>query len=275
MRDIGNTLREARIRKGLAISDVADVTKIRSKYLMALEENDFEVLPGSTVVKGFLRSYAVFLKLDPELLLAEYGSQYESRKDDIGALRTDMAQQPRTRTSAERKQKRTRRTQRGYVAAGIIAIAIVILLAWLSSGRGQEPATIGPSNLVTSTSAATSTTIAVGTTSTSSTIPESTSTTVGVPTTTGENVTMVLAVTVGSCWLVVRADNESGAELYAGTLSAGGRQTFDTAKRYWVMAGIPGVLVISVNGTPYSLTGEAAGTFLVTETGVERVEQAG
>ena len=274
MRDVGNTLREARIRKGFTITDVESVTKIRTKYLQALEENDFEVLPGPTVVKAFLRSYAVFLKLDPDLLLVEYRSQYEDQKDEIGPLRTDMAQQPRTRTSAERKQKRTRRTQRGYVAAGVIAVVAIILLAWLGSGRGQTPATIDGSNLATSTSAAASTTVAVETTSTSSTVVESTSSTAGVPTTTGENVTMVLAVSQGSCWLVVHEDSENGAELYAGTLSAGGRQTFDTAKRYWLMAGIPDALTITVNGTPYSLTGDA-GSFVVTETGVERVQQAG
>jgi transcriptional regulator with XRE-family HTH domain len=271
--DIGNTLREARIRRGLTITDVENVTKIRHKYLEALEENDFEVLPGPTVVKGFLRSYASFLKLDPDVLLAEYRGQYEGHKDEIGALRTEMAQQPRTRTSTERKQKRTRRTQRGYVAAGVVAVVVIILLAWLSSGRGQAPATIDGSNLATTTTAAASTTLAVETTSTSSTIGESTSTTAGVATTTGENVTMVLSVSEGSCWLVVRADNENGAELYAGTLSAGGKQTFDTAKRYWVIAGIPEALTVTVNGTPYSLTG-GAGSFVVTETGVERVQQA-
>ena len=152
MPDIGNTLREARIRKGLSITDVESVTKIRSKYLEALEENDFEVLPGPTVVKGFLRSYAIFLKLDSEALLAEYRSKYEHHGEELGALRTEMSQQQRTRTSAERKKKRTRRTQRGYVAAGFIAVVAVILLAWFGSGRGQEPATIDGSNLSSSTS---------------------------------------------------------------------------------------------------------------------------
>ena len=130
--------------------DVETVTKIRTKYLQALEENDFEVLPGPTVVKGFLRSYAVFLKLDPELILAEYRSQYEYHGDEIGSLRTDMTQQRRSPTSAERKKKRTRRTQRGYVAAGVIAVLVVILLAWLGSGGGQAPATMDASNLPTS-----------------------------------------------------------------------------------------------------------------------------
>ena len=118
MPDIGNTLREARIRKGLSLVDVETVTKIRRKYLEALEENDFEVLPGPTVVKGFLRSYAVFLKLDPERILTEYRSQYEYHRDEIGALRTEMAQQRRSPTSAERKKKRTRRTQTGLRHSG-------------------------------------------------------------------------------------------------------------------------------------------------------------
>ncbi len=82
---------------------------------------------------------------------------------------------------------------------------------------------------------------------------------------------MVLTVTEGSCWLVVRENNESGQDLYAGTLSAGGQQSFTTAKRYWVRAGAPEALSISVNGTVHTVTGEA-GTFLITEQGVEREE---
>ncbi len=273
MPDIGNTLREARIRRGLTITDVETVTKIRHKYIEALEEDDFEVLPGPTVVKGFLRSYAVFLKLDPEPLLTEYRGQFEYHKEDIGQLRTDMARQPRTRTSAERKKSRTRRTQRGYVAAGVIAVFVIIALAWLTSGRGQTGATLGASGLTTPSSSSASTTAAVGTTSTSSTILGGSATSVEVPTTTGENVNMVLKVNQGSCWLVVHEDSESGAELYAGTLSAGGQQSFDSAKRYWVMAGIPAALTISVNGTPHS-PGGGAGSFLVTETGVERAQPA-
>jgi cytoskeletal protein RodZ len=276
--DIGNTLREARIRRGLTLADVETVTKIRSKYLEALEENDFEVLPGATVVKGFLRSYAVFLKIDPELLLAEYRSQYESRKDDTWALRTELTQQRRSPTSAERKKKRTRRSQRGYLAAGLIAVGVIILLAWLGLGGrpGQSAATLGAENVVSSTTIPPSTSVDVQTTGSSTTPTQQTTSTTtdtaDVASTTGENVVMVLEVTDGSCWVVVREDNENGAELYAGTLSAGGKQTFKSAKRYWVRVGVPDALTISVNGMPNRLSGDP-GAFLVTETGVERVEQ--
>lgn len=259
------------MRRSLSLGDVENITKIRSKYLEAMEENDFEVLPDSTVAKGFLRSYAVFLKLDPDLLLHEYRSLYETSREDIGTLRTELSQQRRSQTSVERKKKRVRRTQRGYIAAALVAVIVIVVIAWLGAGRDRGGAVIGADNLPTSTTAPASTTVtvAVESTTTSSTPPSSTSTTVGVAITTGEDVTLMLRVNEGSCWLVVREDDESGADLYAGTLSAGGQQTFNTAKRYWVRAGIPEALSVSVNGTLHTISG-GPGTFLITESGVDR-----
>jgi cytoskeleton protein RodZ len=54
--EIGNSLREARLRQSLEMSRVESDTKIRGKYLRALEDEQFEVLPGDTYVKGFLRT---------------------------------------------------------------------------------------------------------------------------------------------------------------------------------------------------------------------------
>jgi cytoskeletal protein RodZ len=281
--DIGNTLREARIRRGLTLVDVENVTKIRSKYLEALEENDFEVLPGSTVVKAFLRSYAIVLKLDPELLLHEYHSLYESHRDEIGApFRTEIAQQRRSATSAERKKKRVRRTQRGYVGAALIAIAIIIVLVYFSARGGDKGAVVlGASNIPTTTSSMSTTTTAVDSSTTSGdSAGSTTSISADTVTTAGQNVTMVLTVhqdtnatsvtdKPSTCWMVVREDSETGAELYAGTLSAGGQQTFDTAKQYWVRAGAPQNLSVSINGTPFTVSGDA-GVFLITAAGVER-----
>lgn len=272
MPDIGNSLREARIRRGLTIHDVEAVTKIRSKYLEALEENDFEVIPGPTYVKGFLRTYALFLKLDADFILAEYKSSYEPRNEDVSSLRTDLTQQPRSRTATERRQKRTRRVHRGYVLAGVVAVIAIVLLAWFGSGRGNEAASLDSENL----NPPTSTTVAnsAGVSTTTTVAPEgaeSTTTSIPVATTTGQNVVFVVNVTEGSCWLVIREDSESGAELYAGTLSAGGRQTFDGAKRYWMMAGRPEVLAITVNGAAHSVA-QPAGSFVVTEAGIERIQ---
>lgn len=70
-------LRDARMRQGLDISDVEARTKIRAKYLRALENEEWGMLPGSTFVKSFLRTYAEELGLDPHLLVEEYRAHHE------------------------------------------------------------------------------------------------------------------------------------------------------------------------------------------------------
>ena len=81
MPTIGKTLREARMRQRLDIADVEERTKIRAKYLRALENEEFGMLPGPTFVKTFLRTYAELLGLDPHRLLEDYRARYESGDD--------------------------------------------------------------------------------------------------------------------------------------------------------------------------------------------------
>jgi hypothetical protein len=96
MPSIGETLREARMRQRLDIADVEQRTKIRAKYLRALENEEFGMLPGPTFVKTFLRTYAEQLGLDPHVLVEEYRANYEGA-DDLelqplgppGAIRRD------------------------------------------------------------------------------------------------------------------------------------------------------------------------------------------
>ncbi|HEX2071467.1 MAG TPA: helix-turn-helix domain-containing protein, partial [Thermoleophilaceae bacterium] len=72
MPPIGETLREARMRQRLDIADVEERTKIRAKYLRALENEEWGLLPGPTFVKTFLRTYAEVVGVDPYLLVEEY-----------------------------------------------------------------------------------------------------------------------------------------------------------------------------------------------------------
>src|SRR3954449_10911664 len=69
------------MRQHLDITDVEAQTKIRAKYLRALENEDFGMLPGATFVKSFLRTYAEFLGLDPHLLVEEYRVRYDPRDE--------------------------------------------------------------------------------------------------------------------------------------------------------------------------------------------------
>lgn len=74
---IGEALREARTRQGLEISEIENETKIRARYLRALENEQWEVLPSSAYVSGFLRTYAQLLGLDGDALVDEYRRQGE------------------------------------------------------------------------------------------------------------------------------------------------------------------------------------------------------
>src|ERR1044072_2402145 len=99
MFEIGNSLREARVRQGLDYSQVELATKIRAKYIRALQEEEFDVLPVGTYLKGFRRSYAEYLGLDGQLYVDEYNSRY------IVAAYDDMPQR-RPRAGQERSVER-------------------------------------------------------------------------------------------------------------------------------------------------------------------------
>jgi transcriptional regulator with XRE-family HTH domain len=77
MPEIGATLREARMRARIDITEVEEATKIRAKYLRALENEEWGLLPGSTFVKSFLREYADYLGIDARMLVEDYKLRYE------------------------------------------------------------------------------------------------------------------------------------------------------------------------------------------------------
>jgi cytoskeleton protein RodZ len=78
MGDLGQLLREAREQKRVSLEQVEEATRVRQKFLQALEEEDYGALPAETYVKGFLRTYAMYLELDPDEVIA----LYEGREDE-------------------------------------------------------------------------------------------------------------------------------------------------------------------------------------------------
>src|SRR5689334_11895512 len=123
------------MRQRLDITDVEAQTKIRAKYLRALEDEDFGMLPGATFVKSFLRTYAEFLGLDPHLLVEEYRVRYDPR--DESEL-TPFARPPRGRT----RQRPPRRPAWLPVVAAVVAIlALLLVLGLTGSGSDDETGT--------------------------------------------------------------------------------------------------------------------------------------
>lgn len=77
----GEVLRKTREEKGLSYHDVEDSIKIRVRYLEALEKEEYNILPGITYTKGFLRSYSKYLGLNPEEIISLFNSSIEKETE--------------------------------------------------------------------------------------------------------------------------------------------------------------------------------------------------
>jgi cytoskeleton protein RodZ len=138
MPEIGETLREARMRRRIDMTEVEAATKIRGKYLRALENEEWDLLPGPTFVKTFLRTYAEYLELDPRLLVEEYRQRYERPSSQ------DLAP-----FSASRARGRSGRRRRPLAAIGpglvlggcvLLLLAALYLLGSWPLGDDEQPA---------------------------------------------------------------------------------------------------------------------------------------
>jgi cytoskeletal protein RodZ len=212
--EIGNSLREARIRKSLDYPEIERATKIRVRYLRALEEEEFRVLPAPTYVKGFLRTYADYLGLDGQLYVDEYNSRYVTGEDEP----------PLRRSSAS--PRRSRRVESRVVVLALGAIALVtalVIAAWKSTG----------SNTPTH-NAATQQHRTTKKKHKKATKPKA------VP------ATLIVAAT-GSTYVKVRLTSAVGKQVFAGTMDPGQSHRF-YAKRLWIAASQPAALRTTLNG---------------------------
>ncbi|UNK16640.1 DUF4115 domain-containing protein [Paenibacillus sp. N3/727] len=87
MSDLGQQLREARLQKGMSLDDVQEMTKIRKRYLEAIEAGDYKVLPGSFYVRAFIKTYAEAVGLNPDELL-------EGHKQDVPKPQPEATMEP-------------------------------------------------------------------------------------------------------------------------------------------------------------------------------------
>jgi hypothetical protein len=148
MPEIGATLREARMRERIDVSEIEAKTKIRAKYLRALENEEWGLLPGPTFVKSFLRTYAQALGLDGRALVEEYRLHHESTNEAFEPIVSTP------RRGGGRGSGRPGGPSRGYIAAvsvigGLIVLLIVLLAA--SGGGSSNPHTTSTKSAHTST----------------------------------------------------------------------------------------------------------------------------
>jgi cytoskeleton protein RodZ len=117
--EIGATLRETRMRARIDIGEVEMRTKIRAKYLRAIENEEWDLLPGPVYVKSFLRTYAEYLGLDARALLDEYKRRYELAPDA----------RPLSAVKRDRERERSPRRRRGFGVPSWAVILLVLIAA--------------------------------------------------------------------------------------------------------------------------------------------------
>ena len=217
MFEIGSSLREARLRQGLEITDFELRTKVRAKYLRALEEERFDQLPAHTYIKGFLRTYAEELGLDGQLYVDEYNSRFVSGEDEHASpLRARRAPQQARRRRDERESR--------VVAVALVAIGLLtalVIAAW-KFGGADEPQVQGVN---------------------SGTVVSPTRRVAQTP---QRRVVLEVKATKGASFMEVRLGSRAGAPLYSGTLERGQTHRF-VRKGFYVSLASPANVLVRVN----------------------------
>lgn len=215
---IGNILRETREKKGLSLADVENETKIRTKYLAALESESFDEIPGEAYVIGFLRNYARFLGLDADLLVNEY--KRSKTKDCIAEESSSIAQAEPLQPSG-RKIITRREIIIGISLILLLIITMVVGLLWPKKEKASRTQhSITHDSVVTQN------------------IAEKTETN------STQNLTIEL-VAAEKCWFKVVTD---GQEEFSGMLYPGMRKKFQAKDAIAIRLGNAGGVEVIYNG---------------------------
>ncbi len=226
MFEIGNTLRESRVRRNLTLQQVEEDTKIRVKYVQAMENEDWDVMPGVTYVKGFLRTYATYLGLDPNVIIDEYRSR--------GFAPSAERHEPFGGSSVIGK-PHSHRGRNTIVLVAVICLLVLAVIYALGMNSGKDP---DPSTKPG----------ALGITSPSPTPSKKPSPNATQAVKAGLRDLVNVEAVDGDCWVQVRRDDANGIILFSGTLKKGERKSFK-GKVLWLRMGNPSVLQLTIEGS--------------------------
>jgi hypothetical protein len=243
MFELGSSLRDARVRRGIELSRVAAATRIRMRYLQALEDERFELLPGAVYAKGFLRAYAEYLGLESQLFVDEYNARFNDDETPPAPPQLEPGASP---------------ARRYGLAIAVLLVALVgALVAWQVGGssRGQPGAPAASASAAGAGASVTSQGARSATFRRGPTVRPVVA-----------SASLVLRATRGPCWLWVRRGSAGGRQLFQGTLEPGQWRRFAQGP-LWVRIGAPWNLDARRAGAPLSLP-QTVADVVVTATGV-------
>jgi cytoskeleton protein RodZ len=249
MFEIGNSLREARLRQQLDFAELEQQTKIRSKYLQALEDEQFDVLPAPTYVKGFLRNYADALGLEGQLYVDEYNSRFVTGEEETPLRPRDYQRRPRAQSLGPRFQ-----TRAVVLVVGAIAVVVLLVIGAAKFGSNNNPKVQGLN-------------------ATGPSAPRQRHRAAPRP-----MARLVLTATNGDSWVLVRAGR---VQRFQGTITQGHQLAFtrkpNLYRSIWFAASKPQNLVAKLNGRIVVIPGAAQGKpeqLIVTPTTIRKAPPA-
>ena len=247
MFEIGGSLREARLKRGLTPADVQKAIRIRDRYLQALEEERWELLPGDAYVKGFLRTYADYLGLDGNLYVEEYNSRF-ARPDEPQLVPERFARTGSPLGGVG--------FLRPLVAVGVIVAVVAAIAAWQLSGSSGGKQGSPPTTSVHTTTAAHHTT------------PKKTHKKKHVSAALPSRA--VVVASRGNSWLWVRSGSAAGPTVYEGTLLQGKTLPVNLQKGpVWIRIGDPPSIDVRLGGKVVPGLPTQVGNVLLTRSGLK------
>jgi len=244
MFDIGASLREAREKRKLSLEKVQKELRIRERYLTALEEERWEILPGEAYTRAFLRSYAEFLGLNGTLYVDEYNERVAEHEDEP-FVPESLVREGRSRILFK-------------TTAGVIAVAVVVA-ALVAFGSGGTTST----SLQPAAAAATPQVVARPGAIAHLHRWSAPKRIVVVP-------TAHIRAVRGRSWFSVRVGGANGREVFRGFLERGRSLSYSLKRNVWVRVGRPRVVTIRVGShVVRGLPGDPA-NLLLTKTGAKR-----
>ncbi|MEA2487768.1 MAG: hypothetical protein QOF16_1422 [Actinomycetota bacterium] len=231
---MGAYLRAARRRRRVSIERAAEDTKIRATFLMRMESDEFDFL-APAYVRGFLKSYARYLRVDPEPLLVEFDRLHGGPRVDAAQI---VALQRR-----ERNLPRPRLNLNSWVVAAGGAVLVLIVLAVVGIANAPKSAQPSAPRVAANDSPSSTPSGSSSASPTVSVSPSASSSALAFD----NGIDLKIVATSARCWVkVLGADSQT--VLYTGTLEVGQSQSVSDPKSMTVLLGnAPGVELV-VNG---------------------------
>ncbi|WP_373229526.1 helix-turn-helix domain-containing protein [Cohnella sp.] len=257
MSDLGALLRKAREQCGYTLEDVQEYTKIRKRYLEAIETGDYKVLPGSFYVRAFVKTYAETVGLDAEEVLRLYHKELP-QPATAETVRTEPRMKPARRSLQHNDRL-------GKVAVSLLMwafpILIVVVIYIYLSNNGSDSKELDPSTPISTETASESPSVIAPpsesvtppvietptpSNTASLTLKETRNSINYYEITPGQGHQLRLEVT-DKCWIEVRANSRSGEKLYYKNVNEAQTLTFDMSTPIYVNVGRSDFVTIYVD----------------------------